>query len=198
MQTMTDKKFSISLTAAIAELYEAQKHYFAAFAVYWFLYATHKNEDYKKKLEEIKNKIFDTLEMRVSSTTNKIFSKEEIRKLGILPESHYKMFQNAVAELQRDEQEGIGSIETGDDEDFEKVGKGIGKEWREMIEEEPDKHKKMKKTVLPIEMEQWEQIRASELLQFLSACQEKQGNLEEVKLSELIKDFLDNYQTDDS
>jgi hypothetical protein len=195
---MTDKKFSISLTAAIAELYEAQKHYFAAFAVYWFLYDSHKKEAYRQKMEEIKDKIYDTLEMRMNSIITKIFNKAEVQKLGILPESHYKMFQHAVADLQRDDKDGIGSIETGDDEDFVKVGKGISREWREIIADEPTRHKKEKRLLLPVEEEQWEQIRVGELLKYLDEYKEREGNLDEIKLSKLISNFLKNYQTEDS
>ena len=195
MQTMTDKRFSISLTATIAELYEAQKHYFAAFVVYWFLFQKEKREEYRDKLTEIRDKIFETGDLRYDPTIKEIFSPEELRRFGILPKHDYEEFETAINDLQRDEKEGINSIDTGDDEDFQTVGKGIGLEWQHMIDDEQSKSKarQSKAPKITIDLERWEQIRASELIDFLTEFKAQDKNLNEVKLSVLIENFLRNY-----
>lgn len=196
MQKIKDKKLGISLTASIAELYEAQKHYFAAFIVYWFLFETGRRDEYKNKLDEMKYKIYESTELDFDPVINDIFSHEEIRYLGILPENHYREFETTFLNLQKNEKEGINSIDTGDDVQYQSVGRGIGMEWRQIIsdEERRIRLKNKKQITFTVDTSVWNEIKTSELLDFISSFKEQDKNPDEIKLADLIESFLKKYQ----
>lgn len=196
MQTMTDKKFSISLTATIAELYETQKHYFAAYIAYWYLYQTESREEYRIKLNEIKERIFATYDLNYNPLIREIFTEEELIRFGILPENLYREFEKVVANLQKNEKDGLGGIETDDDEELNRVGKEISQEWRQMIEEEQAKARtsRMDAPKISLDFSRWENIKASYLIDFLTALKDKDEKLNDVSLSDLLERFLKHYE----
>jgi hypothetical protein len=192
---MIDKRFSISLTATIAELYETQKHYYAAYIVYWFLYQTEKREEYRTKLDEIREKIYKDNELNFDPLISELFSEKEVQDLGILPKSLYKQFAEADADLQRDERDNLLSIDNGEKPELQQIGKSIGLELKQIIDEEKvvkeeQEHNKRK---IKIDTTVWEGFKASDLVDFLSDLKGKDRNLAEVKLSELIESFLSKY-----
>jgi len=193
---MVDKKFSISLTATIAELYEAQKHYFAAYIAYWHLFRTEGREEYLLKLNELKERIYSSSELHYDPLIKEIFTDQELKELGILPDNLYREFAATVANLQRDDNEGTGGIDAEEEEDIKKTGKIIGLDWKQIIDEEnrTEKTNKQRMTNLPVEMSRWEELKASDLIDFLTELKAQDENLSDVKLSELIESFLKNYE----
>ncbi len=196
MQTMVDKKFSISLTATIAELYEAQRHYFAAYIAYWHLYQTEGREEYHFKLNELKERIYSSAELNYDPTIREIFTDRELKDLGILPDNLYREFAATVANLQRDDQEGTSVIDAEEEDELQRPGKNQGPDWKQIMEEERriEKMNRQRMASLPVDMSRWEKLKASDLIDFLTELKAQDENLSDVKLSELIESFLKNYE----
>ncbi|MBW6516551.1 MAG: hypothetical protein K0B81_08085 [Candidatus Cloacimonetes bacterium] len=200
MQMMTDKRFSISLTATIAELYELQKHYFAAYIAYWYLYKTENREEYKLKLSELKDKIFSSYELKYDPLMTEIFTEEELQRFGILPENLFSEFEKVIDNLQKNDQEELNGINSDEKKQFQGMSEEIGLEWKRLLEEEKAKERKKMESnpQLVLDQECWKQIKASDFLDFLSRLDIKDRSLDDITLPELIDSFIKNYVSDDN
>ncbi len=198
MRTMIDKRFSISLTATIAELYEAQNHYYAAYIVYWFLYQTEKSEKYSCKLEEIKEKIYEANELAFDPLICRLFTGDEMRYLGILPKNLYKQFAESEADLQKDELEAADNIEGDEKEEFRQLGKGIGLEWQRFIAEERKaiREEASKEDNTSYDTVKWNNARVSDFVTFLDNYVGEKKELDQIKLSTILKKFLNECDRD--
>lgn len=195
MQMNSNNSFGISLTATLAELYEAQKHYYAAYIVYWYLYLTQQKEEFSEKLNDIKKTIFASNDTSYDSLIGDIFSDEEIQELGILPKTMYKDYETAAADLQRDDKESALNIDSGEKENFRELGKGIGLEWQQIMKQEGGRkdegHKEKEKA--EFKRDRLKECKVADFVNFLHKIKAEDQNLEDKKLSALFDSFLHEY-----
>ena len=97
---MTDKAIP---TITLAELYENQNQYIDALVIYKNLSKKNPTEELRKKIDELKDKIFNENTLEYSEIINKIFTAEEKRIFHILPHEQYKAYTESQAEMTNEE-----------------------------------------------------------------------------------------------
>lgn len=102
-------KKEIYPTLTLAKLYEEQKKYVEAYAIYKYLSKKNKSSNLIKKSIQNRNRVFSDKNISYEPVIKKIFSKQDLSTLSIIPNSEYKkynsLFFNNDADYQDDELE---------------------------------------------------------------------------------------------
>ena len=197
MEMKTKRKLSVAVTATLAELYEKQQHYFAAYIVYWLLNQKEGGEKYRGKLESVKRMIYQNEgeDLKYEPIIKELFDEEELRSLNVLPKQKYLEYVETLSNLQKDEDEELDSI-SEEEANLGRIGQVIGNEWKKFVEEVFTANKQLKKEVKNKTEEQIDElaeIKLSDFLAYLVHYEKSGEKLSEVRLAELMSKFLEKY-----
>ena len=202
MQTLTNKLLKISPTVTLAELYESQRLYFAAYAVYWHLHQDKRAGDLQPKLDEVLMKIYAQESLKFDPALKEVFSDSQIKKLRILPESVYSDFMKEILDLESDDSfvgeiDQIDDLETEEKDKFLEIEQQIGNQWEKILNEGVRVKKKIEtKGKILNSRVNWDEIRLVDFIRFLLELNLKDYTLDDLKIQELMELFLKRYEVE--
>ncbi|MCD4797265.1 MAG: hypothetical protein K8R49_08895, partial [Candidatus Cloacimonetes bacterium] len=97
---MNDK---IVPTITLAELYESQEQLLDALVIYQDLMKKEHSDKIQKKVDELKEKVFNDSSFEYSHLIDKIFNIEEKKRLKVLPHEQYETFNESLKHHKNEE-----------------------------------------------------------------------------------------------
>ncbi len=97
---MNDK---IVPTITLAELYESQEQLLDALVIYQDLMKKKPSDKIQKKIDELKEKVFNDSSFEYSHLIDKIFNIEEKKRLKVLPHKQYVTFNESLKHYKNEE-----------------------------------------------------------------------------------------------
>jgi hypothetical protein len=204
MQTMIEKLFKTPPTITLAELYETQKLYFAAYAVYSYIALYQQSDEAKRKQEELLHKLYSQEMMKSSPLMKTLFSESQLKELRIIPDSMYKQFLSEMSELQTDDFEAEDVSEDPDERveaemKYLGIEKEISSQWEKILNE----GKRLKKKVesngkIFASTIDWDNVGLVDFIEFMIDLNRQKFDVEKLKIQELMELFLTRYKTDNN
>jgi len=192
MPIMIDSLSAISPTITLAELFEGQKHVLAAYTIYRYLSLTNPEFKQNETLKRVREKVFSIKESNKLNILSEIFTEEEADCLGILPTELYDSFKQTIDDLLNKEITEIDSVTGEEGRLFSNIEEQINTEWQEILSAE---HKSFRNSSLQVDKIDWSSIKLSDFIEFLMKQTKKEDEtLDKLKLSEIMKAFLNQYR----
>ncbi len=194
MPIMIDNLSAISPTITLAELFENQKHYLAAYAIYRFLSIHNSDLEISDKLKSLRTKAFTNGHKTDNpQLLSYIFDEEEYFQLGILCDERFSLVKQALDILLDKDTCELDIIETQDEHLYSDLEDRISSEWQEILSTEKDEKAKMKAESISLDNIDWSNIKLSDFIQFLVNLKCDDRTLDKLKLAEIMELFFSHY-----
>lgn len=199
MPIMIDSLSSVSPTITLAELYESQKHYLAAYAIYRYLSLKNRNHDFSDKIQTLKAKAFtDEEKTDHPELLESVFDEQDYAELGILAPQKYFSIQETIDALLDKETNELDMIETQEEHLYSEIEDQISTEWQQILSSERDEKTKEKAKSISLDKIDWSKIKLSDFIGFLVGLKCDDKTLDKLRLSEIMEIFLSHYSEKDS
>lgn len=197
MPIMIDYLSAISPTVTLAELYESQKHFVAAYAIYRYLFLKKKGIETETAMNEMEKKAFMDSGGNVLTGLQEIFTPGEASRLGIFASEHYTVLREVLDDLLNRDTTELDIIDDEEEHLFSSLEQKISSEWRQILSSERNNVKEKSEQSLSIDKINWSEIKLSDFIGFLVSlgCDDK--TLDRLRLSEIMELFLSHYRDND-
>jgi hypothetical protein len=128
--------------------------------------------------------------MRYNPLLKEIFSEEELKDLSILDKKSYLEYKETLNNLQRDEIDEMDSVQ--EEATLGRISQVIGTEWKKFIDEafaNSGVKSEQRKRLIEEEID-LNEIKLSDFVAYLTEYEGDHKRLGEVKLAELMGNFL--------
>lgn len=186
---MIDSLSNISPTVTLAELFESQCHYVAAYTIYRYLNINCHKEEVAEKLKKIKEPAFSINDGNKLTALSMIFDEEEIERLGILSNTIYKHFKYVLDGLKKKETASFDAVGKEEKQYFSNFEKQSNNNWDDLLLTEPQRRTDSSSSIAVKEVD-WKNINLSAFVEFLINLKNDGMNIEDHKLADIMEEFF--------